>query len=72
LIFNPNSPELAAALQFALQAALQRWLGDVIEVKTLEVTSFESTLSIFIQYSVRRNSDPRTAQIKQLEITRTV
>ena len=72
LVFGPNSPELATALQFTLQATLQRWLGDVIEVKTLEVTSFESTLNIFIQYSVRRNSDPRTAQIKQLEITRTV
>ena len=39
LVFAPNSPELAAALQFTLQAALERWLGDVIEVRELEVTS---------------------------------
>ncbi|MEL6763593.1 MAG: GPW/gp25 family protein, partial [Cyanobacteria bacterium J06607_6] len=32
LIFAPNSPELAATLQYTLQAALQQWLGDVIEV----------------------------------------
>jgi phage baseplate assembly protein W len=25
LIFAPNSPELAAAVQFTLQAALERW-----------------------------------------------
>ena len=37
LVFAPNSPELAAALQFTVQAALQRWLGDVIEVQRLEV-----------------------------------
>ena len=34
LVFAPNSPELAAALEFTLQAALDRWLGDVIEVAT--------------------------------------
>jgi uncharacterized protein len=67
LIFAPNSPELAAALKFALQAALQRWLGDLTEVKVLEVTSDEAKLSIFIEYVVRRNNDPRTAQF-----TRTV
>lgn len=72
LIFAPNSSELAAALKFALQAALQKWLGDLIEVKVLDVTSEDSTLSIFIQYVVRRNNDPRTAQLKELQITRTV
>jgi uncharacterized protein len=72
LIFAPNSSELASALKFALQAALQKWLGDLIEVKVLDVTSEDSTLSIFIQYVVRRNNDPRTAQSKELQITRTV
>ena len=32
LVFAPNSTELAAALQFTIQAALQRWLGDLIEL----------------------------------------
>jgi phage baseplate assembly protein W len=36
LVFAPNSPELAATLQFTVQAALQRWLGDLIEVQALE------------------------------------
>ena len=53
LVFAPNSPELAATVQFTLQAALQRWLGDVIEVSDLEVTSVDSTLSIDIKYVVR-------------------
>ena len=42
LIFAPNSPELAAALQFAMRAALQRWLGDLIEVQDLAVASLPS------------------------------
>ena len=60
LVFAPNSPELAAALQFTVQAGLQQWLGDVIEVQTLEVTSEEATLRILIQYLVRRTGERRT------------
>jgi phage baseplate assembly protein W len=67
LVFGPNSPELAAALKFTLQANLQRWLGDLIELQALEVTSEDSTLSIFIQYVVRRNNQQQVAQF-----TRTV
>ena len=62
MVFAPNSPELAAALQFTIQAALQRWLGDVIELQGLEVTNEDSTLRILIQYVIRLNNAPQTAQ----------
>jgi len=65
LVFAPNSPELAAALQFTLQAALQRWLGDLIELQSLEVTSDDSRLSISIQYIVRRTNERQVAQFTQ-------
>ncbi len=67
LIFGPNSPEVAAAVKFTLQANLQRWLGDLIELQALEVTSEDSTLNILIQYVVRRNNQRQVAQF-----TRTV
>ena len=59
LVFAPNSPELAAALQFTTQAALQRWLGDVVELQGLEVTSVDSTLRVVVQYAVRRSGVQR-------------
>ena len=59
--FAPNSPELAAALQFTMQSSLQRWLGDIIEVVGLEVQSRESTLRILIQYVVRSTNEAQTA-----------
>jgi phage baseplate assembly protein W len=62
LVFAPNSPELAAALQFTMQAALQRWLGDVIEVRALDVTSEDSTLTIDLRYLVRRTNQEQAAQ----------
>ena len=53
MVFAPNSPELAAAVQFTIQAGLQRWLGDVIEVQSLSVTAQDSTLSVQLSYRIR-------------------
>jgi uncharacterized protein len=60
LVFAPNSPELAAALQFTIQAGLQRWLSDLVEVRDLEVTSADSTLRVVVQYVVKRTGQPQT------------
>ncbi len=65
LVFAPNSPELASALQFTIQAGLQRWLGDVIEVQKLEVTSQESELRVLVQYVVKRTSEQHTATFER-------
>ena len=59
LIFAPNSPELAAALQFTLQAALQQWLGDLIQVQQLEVLSDDSTLQVSLEYLIKRTGEQR-------------
>jgi uncharacterized protein len=65
LVFAPTSPELAAALQYTLKAAIQRWLGDVLELQALDVSSDDSTLSIFIQYVVRQTNEQQVAQFTQ-------
>ncbi|SFN33189.1 hypothetical protein SAMN05216386_0520 [Nitrosospira briensis] len=59
MVFEPNSPELATALQFTIQAGLQRWLGDLIEVRKLEVTSRDSSLTVEIIYILRRTGEIR-------------
>ena len=59
LIFAPNSPELASTLQFTVQAGLQQWLGDVIEIQELEVTSTDATLQLELKYLVRRTQEIR-------------
>jgi phage baseplate assembly protein W len=65
MVFAPNSPELAAALQFTVQAGLQRWLGDVIEVQNLEVTSEDATLGVLVQYVVKRTGERRTENFQR-------
>jgi phage baseplate assembly protein W len=57
MVFAPNSPELASALQFTVQAGLQRWLGDLIELEGLEVNSIDSTLEVTVQYVIRRSGE---------------
>jgi len=59
MVFAPNSPELAAALQFTLQAALDRWLGDLIEVRKLEVTSQDARLTVDLIYALKKTGETR-------------
>lgn len=65
LIFAPNSPELASALQFTIQASLQQWLEDVVDIVDLEVVAEDSSLRIVIQYVVRRTNEKQTAVFTQ-------
>lgn len=60
LIFAPNSPELAATVQFTLQAALQRWLGDAIDVQDLSVQAVDSTLTVDLKYVIRKTNQEQT------------
>lgn len=61
LVFAPNSPELAATVQFTTQAALAQWLGDVIDVRTLEVVAHDSTLRVDLQYALRATGELQSA-----------
>ena len=54
MVFAANSPELASALQFTTQAALQRYLGDVIDLRELQVTTEDATLNVTVRYALRR------------------
>lgn len=60
LVFAPNSPELAATLQFTVQAALGQWLGDVIDVRELTVRSEDAALRVSLTYAVRASGAVRS------------
>ena len=60
MVFAPNSPELASTLQFTVQAGLQQWLGDLIEIQALEVNSEDAALRLELKYRVRRTQELRT------------
>jgi phage baseplate assembly protein W len=43
LVFAPNSTELAATTQLLVQGALQQWLGDLIQVHSVQVEGEDET-----------------------------
>ncbi|MFJ2473849.1 GPW/gp25 family protein [Streptomyces sp. NPDC087659] len=59
LVFTPNSPELASALELSVQAALQRWMGELIEVEDLDVVSEENVVRVRLRYAVRATGSRR-------------
>lgn len=65
LVFEPNGPELAATLQFTIQAGLQRWLGDVIQVTAVEVTSDDNKINVFVEYIVLRTGESQSATFER-------
>lgn len=68
MVFEPNSPELAAVLRHTVQAGLQRWLGDLIEVRDLAVSADDSTLKVSVQYMVRRSGEVQTGVFQRSSV----
>lgn len=60
MVFAPNSSELASALQFTTQAALQRYLGDLIDLQQLEIAADDATLTVIVKYVVRQTQQVQT------------
>ena len=65
MVFDPNGPEVATALQHTVQAGLQRWLGDVIELRSLAVTSQDSILRVELKYRVRQTGEVVTGAFER-------
>lgn len=61
LPFAPNSAELAAATQFSVQGALQKWLSGYIKVLSVTATAQESKLSVTVTYA------PLNTQVTQVQ-----
>ena len=61
LPFAPNSMEMAAATQFAVQGALQKWLGSYIKVQSVTATAQESMLRVTVTYA------PLTSDVTQVQ-----
>lgn len=61
LVFAPNNDVLAATTQYAAQAALQQWLGHLIEIDAVEVSAEQADLRVEVRYAVRRSGEARVS-----------
>src|SRR4051794_12705791 len=65
LVFAPNSPELAATVQFLVQGALQQWLGGLIQIEAVRAEAEDATLRVIVQYVVLRTGERRVAEMER-------
>jgi len=59
LPFAPNSVEMAAATQFSVQAALQKWLGSYVKVQSVAASAQEGTLTVTVTYTPLNTNVPQ-------------
>jgi len=52
LPFVPNSMEMAAATQFAVQGALQKWLSGDVRVLSVAASAEDAVLTVTVSYSL--------------------
>ena len=65
LVFAANSDVLVGAVEMTVQGALQQWLADLVKVEAVAVERQESTLSVTVQYIVRRSQQRQVAQFSR-------
>ena len=63
MTFAPNSAEVAMAIQFLIQGALQQWLGDLVQIEQVEVQSEDAILTVQVKYVVRATQQRETTQV---------
>ena len=51
LVFAPGGDETAHATQALVQAALQRWLGDLLRVEDVRVVATDARLDVTVVYA---------------------
>ena len=52
LAFAPNSEEMAAATQFAVQGALQKWLSAYVKVQSVVASAQDAVLTVTVTYTL--------------------
>lgn len=62
LLFAPINDALSATVQMSIHGSLQQWLGDLIRVEDVQVQSEDTTLRVYVQYTVIKTMERKTAQ----------
>jgi Bacteriophage baseplate protein W len=65
LIFEGLNDALAATLQVSIHAALQQWLGDILEVREVAVAAEDTTLAVDITYALAGEPQARHIEFRR-------
>ena len=65
MVFAPNSDAQATALQATVPAALQQWLGDLIQIQGIEIVNDDATLDVTLRYIIRQTQQPQVESFQR-------
>jgi len=63
LVFDPANTVMAAAVEFSVGQALTRWLGDVLVVGGVDVSSEDEALVVEVAYVRRKDLAPQALRV---------
>jgi len=61
MVFAAGGDQLAAATQFMVAGSIQQWLGDLLQVESVDVSQDDSTLSVSVSYTLRKTQQQQTS-----------
>jgi len=64
MLFSENAPEIASAAQHMVQAALQQWLAEVVEIRGVRTEAVENLLRVNVVYSVIGEDEERRTLVE--------
>ena len=65
MVFEPNGVELAGTTQFLVQSSLQEWLGELIQVSSVEVQGNDAGINVTVRYRIRLTQQERVDQFSR-------
>lgn len=67
-VFGSGDAQESGALSLIVQAALQEWLGEVIDVQTVAVRPLEGSLSVRVEYKLLDDGESHVAVFEPREM----
>jgi Bacteriophage baseplate protein W len=64
-IFRPNNELLAETVRVTAEAALQQWLGHLIELVSLNLEAEDNRLIIEVVFTLRNQTEPQTVKFER-------
>lgn len=65
LVFAPNNEALEQTMHMTVQAALQQWLGDLIQVQKIDVRAEDSNLFVTVHFMLLRTLEPQVENFQR-------
>lgn len=65
MVFAPQNSEVVSTLHALIESEIHRWLGDVLTLRKLEVTSEDATLLVLLEYQLPGDGELRTELFKR-------